>query len=72
MKDNLKVQTDKVEDLNKQLLEVKKYKETAEFKYLELETTIAGLIQDVEQAQKLNENVNSLYLSLTIILVKLT
>lgn len=51
LKDNLKFQTDKVEDLHKQLLEVKKYKDTVESKYLELETPTTGLIQDVKQAR---------------------
>lgn len=54
-KDNLKVKTDKVEELNKQLSEVKTQKETIKFKCLELETITSGLVQNVEQAQALNE-----------------
>lgn len=69
LKDSLKVQTNKAEKLNKQLLEMKtreetaethlletkKQKETADSKCFELETTTASLIQEVEQAQALNE-----------------
>lgn len=55
LKARLKVQIEKVEDLNKQILEMNKQKETTKSKCLELETTIFGLIQEVEQAQELNE-----------------
>lgn len=55
MKDSLNVHIDKVEELNKQLSEVKKQKETAKSKCLEFVTTTSILVRDVEQAQDLNE-----------------
>lgn len=69
LKDNLKVQTYKVEDLNKQLLELKKQKETVKSKCLELETTTAGLIQDVEQSQALNETLKLSLISCNVFLI---
>lgn len=58
LKDSLKVHTDKVEDLNKILLEMNERKETAESKGLELKATTFGLVRDVEQARALNRTLN--------------
>lgn len=68
LKDSFNVHTDKAEELNKQLLEMKKQKETVESrllemkkqkeiagsKCLELKMTIVGLIQDMDHARDLN------------------
>lgn len=58
LKDTLKVHTDKVEELNKQLSEVNRQKEISKSKCLDLETTISGLIQDFEKTQEANETLN--------------
>lgn len=54
-KEILKIHTDKVAELGKQLLEAKKQKEALDSKWMDLEETNASLIKDMETTRESNE-----------------